>query len=96
MGKTKKVKRARIRRPPPAPQPHLEATPERLAQAGEQHSSLVLGEIDRAGERALLCRRFTDPPSQPDAGRPHGRPRRAAEGHGRSRMGLMIVSRERA
>lgn len=50
---------ARIKRPPAPPTPHFEVTPERLAHANE-NSEVVKATIDKAGERALLTRRFAD------------------------------------
>lgn len=50
---------AKIKRPPAPPAPHFEVTPERLAHANE-NSEIVKATIDKAGERALLTRRFAD------------------------------------
>jgi hypothetical protein len=47
------------RRTPAAPQPAFEATPERIAQAND-NTSVVDATIDKAGERKLKTRRFTD------------------------------------
>lgn len=60
MGKTasKRIRRASAAT---APQPHFEATPERRAHAAND-SSIVPATIGKAGERALLTRRFTDSP----------------------------------
>ncbi|WP_209046267.1 hypothetical protein [Rhizorhabdus histidinilytica] len=56
----KRNKKVRIRKAPAAPSAAFEATPERLAQAGNDNMSLVKAPIDRAGQRALLTRRFAD------------------------------------
>src|SRR4051812_13189963 len=43
----------------PAPKPGIEALPERLKHA-EGHSLLVPATIEKAGDKAVLCRRFKD------------------------------------
>ncbi len=64
-----RVKKMRIRKVAAGPVAAFEATPERLAQATDRddagkpvaaHMSLVIGKIEKAGERALLTRRFAD------------------------------------
>lgn len=59
MGKAAK-KKIRIRKAPAAPTAAFEATPERLAQAGNDNSRLDKGKIERAGDRVPLVRRFAD------------------------------------
>lgn len=63
------AKSRKIRKAPPPPAAAFEATPERLAQATERddagrsvvtHMTLVKAPIDRAGQRAVLARRFAD------------------------------------
>lgn len=53
-------KNTRIRKPLPAPKPLIEATAERLAQAGKDHVSLENSLIERGGDKVVLCRRFKD------------------------------------
>lgn len=64
-----KVKTKKIRKAATPPTPAFEATPERLAQAVErdddgmviaEHMKLEVAKIERAGQRALLVRRFAD------------------------------------
>lgn len=64
-----KTKSRKIKKAPTAPTAAFEATPERLAQATDldaqgkpvaTHMTLVVGKIEKAGERALLARRFAD------------------------------------
>ena len=61
MGKAAKAKMSkRVRRPLPPPTATFEATPERLAQAGNDNSTLVPAIIHRAADRQARCRRFRD------------------------------------
>lgn len=55
-----KTKSRKIRKTPAAPTAAFDATPERLAQAGNDNMTLIKAPIDRAGQRAVLARRFAD------------------------------------
>lgn len=55
-----KANTKKIRKPVAAPKPDLEATPERIAQAGNDNMTIDDGQIEKAGDKAPRCRRFTD------------------------------------
>jgi hypothetical protein len=55
-----KANTKKIRKPVSAPKPDLEATPERIAHAGNDNMTIDQGQIDKAGDKAPRCRRFSD------------------------------------
>jgi hypothetical protein len=55
-----KARTKKISKPIAAPKPDMEATPERIAQAGNDNMTIDDGQIEKAGEKAPRCRRFRD------------------------------------
>jgi hypothetical protein len=55
-----KARTKKISKPVAAPKPDMEATPERIAQAGNDNMTIDDGQIEKAGEKAPRCRRFRD------------------------------------